>query len=125
MKSPINFKDFAANPLAGGLFFCIIAIGYLYIDNKTTLTNQIESLQEEVIVLRSDYKKLNDKFIETLESYLNKKAIRNYMPFQEGDVHKTFADISSFKTDYSYQPTTDIKIGLEKWVKWYKIYHRK
>ena len=65
------------------------------------------------------------EFIETLESYLNKKAIRNYMPFQEGDVHKTFADISSFKTDYSYQPTTDIKIGLEKWVKWYKIYHRK
>ena len=34
MKSPINFKDFAANPLAGGLFFCIIAIGYLYIDNN-------------------------------------------------------------------------------------------
>ena len=61
MKSPINFKDFAANP-------CIIAIGYLYIDNKTTLTNQIENLQEEVIVLRSDYKKLNDKFIETLEN---------------------------------------------------------
>ena len=33
-----------------------------------TITNQIESLQEEVIVLRSDYKKLNDKFIETLEN---------------------------------------------------------
>ena len=41
---------------------------YLYIDNKTTLTNQIENLQEEVIVLRSDYKKLNDKFIETLKN---------------------------------------------------------
>ena len=67
MKSPINFKDFAANPLAGGLFFCIIAIGYLYIDNKTTLTNQIKTLQEEVIVLKSDYKKLNDKFIENLQ----------------------------------------------------------
>jgi hypothetical protein len=68
MKSPINFKDFAANPMAGGLFFCIIAIGYLYIDNKTTLTNQIEDLQEEVITLRKDYKKLNDKFIETLKN---------------------------------------------------------
>ena len=68
MKSPINFKDFAANPLAGGLFFCIIAIGYLYIDNKTTLTNQIIALQEEVIVLKNDYKKLNDKFIETLKN---------------------------------------------------------
>jgi hypothetical protein len=54
MKSPIDFKDFAANPVTGLLFFCLIAIGYLYIDNKTTLTNQIENLQEEVIVLRSD-----------------------------------------------------------------------
>lgn len=68
MKSPVNLKDFAANPLAGGLFFCIIAIGYLYIDNKTTLTNQIIALQEEVIVLKHDYKKLNDKFIETLKN---------------------------------------------------------
>tara|TARA_R110002020_G_scaffold252173_2_gene465976 strand:+ start:4307 stop:4522 length:216 start_codon:yes stop_codon:yes gene_type:complete len=67
MKSPIDFKDFAANPVTGLLFFCLIAIGYLYIDNKTTLTNQIVALQEEVIVLRSDYKKLNDKFIETLQ----------------------------------------------------------
>lgn len=53
--------------MTGLLFFCLIAIGYLYIDNKTTLTNQIEALQEEVITLRSDYKKLNDKFIETLQ----------------------------------------------------------
>ena len=68
MKSLIDFKDFAANPVTGLLFFCLIAIGYLYIDNKTTLTNQIENLQEEVIVLRSDYKKLNDKFIETLKN---------------------------------------------------------
>ena len=68
MKSPIDFKDFAANTVTGLLFFCLISIGYLYIDNKTTLTNQIVALQEEVIVLRSDYKKLNDKFIETLQN---------------------------------------------------------
>ena len=67
MKSPIYFKDFAANTIVGVLFFCLIAIGYLYIDNKTTLTNQIKALQEEVIILRSDYKKLNDKFIQTLQ----------------------------------------------------------
>jgi hypothetical protein len=68
MKLPINFKDFAGNPVAGVLFFALIAIGYLYVDNKTTLTNQIEALQEEVIILRDDYKKLNDKFIETLKN---------------------------------------------------------
>ena len=68
MKSLINFKDFASNPVSGVLLLSLIAIGYLYVDNKTTLTNQIETLQEEVIVLRDDYKKLNDKFIETLKS---------------------------------------------------------
>ena len=68
MKLPINFKDFATNPIAGVLFFSLIAIGYLYVDNKTTLTTHIKVLQEEVIMLRDDYKKLNDKFIETLKN---------------------------------------------------------
>ncbi len=68
MKSLISFKDFASNPVSGVLLLSLIAIGYLYVDNKTTLTNQIEALQEEVITLRDDYKKLNDKFIETLKS---------------------------------------------------------
>jgi len=68
MKSLINFKDFASNPISGVLLLSLIAIGYLYVDNKTTLTNQIEVLQDEVITLRDDYKKLNDKFIETLKN---------------------------------------------------------
>lgn len=68
MKSLLNFKDFASNPVSGVLLLSLIAIGYLYVDNKTTLTNQIQVLQEEVITLRDDYKKLNNKFIETLKS---------------------------------------------------------
>ena len=68
IKSLLNFKDFASNPVSGVLLLSLIAIGYLYVDNKTTLTNQIEVLQEEVITLRDDYKKLNNKFIETLKS---------------------------------------------------------
>jgi len=68
MKGLINFKDFASNPVSGVLLLSLIAIGYLYVDNKTTLTSHIEVLQEEVITLRDDYKKLNDKFIETLKN---------------------------------------------------------
>ena len=68
MKLPINFKDFASNPVSGVLLLSLIAIGYLYVDNKTTLTTHIKVLQEEVIMLRDDYKKLNDKFIETLKN---------------------------------------------------------
>jgi len=68
MKGLINFKDFASNPVSGVLLLSLIAIGYLYVDNKTTLTNHIKVLQEEVVTLRDDYKKLNDKFIETLKN---------------------------------------------------------
>lgn len=68
LKSFINFKDFASNPIAGVLLLSLIAIGYLYVDNKTTLTNQIKVLQEEVITLRDDYKTLNNKFIETIRN---------------------------------------------------------
>jgi fumarate reductase subunit C len=63
----ISFKDFVKNPIVALLFICLIAIGYLYLDNKTTLTNQVVNLQEEVKTLKHDYKELNDKFIQTLE----------------------------------------------------------
>lgn len=62
----ISFKDFVKNPIVALLFVAVIAIGYLYIDNRTTLTNQVHHLQEEVKTLKSEYKELNDKFIETL-----------------------------------------------------------
>ena len=45
----------------------VMAIGYLYYDNKTTLTTQIVELRNEIKVLKKDYKELNDKFIETIK----------------------------------------------------------
>jgi hypothetical protein len=62
----ISFKEFVKNPIVGLLFVALIAIGYLYIDNRNTLTSQIEDLQSEVKTLKSEYKELNDKFIETI-----------------------------------------------------------
>lgn len=62
----ISFKDFVKNPIVSLLFIALIAIGYLYIDNRTTLSNQIIQLQDEVRTLKTEYKELNDKFIETL-----------------------------------------------------------
>ena len=46
---------------------CLITIGYLYIDNKTTLTGQIEELKLEISNLKKEYKELNDKFIATIK----------------------------------------------------------
>jgi hypothetical protein len=63
----ISFKEFVKNPIVSLLFIALIAIGYLYVDNRTTLTNQITQLQGEVKTLKEEYKELNDKFIETLK----------------------------------------------------------
>jgi len=68
----LSFKEFVKNPIVALLFMCLMAIGYLYIDNKSTLTNQIVELQEEVKTLKNEYKELNEKFINTVQGLNNK-----------------------------------------------------
>ena len=68
----VSFKEIVKNPIVALLFMCLMAIGYLYIDNKSTLTNQIVELQEEVKTLKNEYKELNEKFINTVQGLNNK-----------------------------------------------------
>ena len=62
-------------------------------------------------------------FIETIEEILNKKAIRNYMPMQKGDVTATWADVSLLKNLTNFSPNTNFRDGIESFVKWYKDYY--
>lgn len=62
-------------------------------------------------------------FIETLENALNKKAIKEFLPMQPGDVLKTFADVNSLKINYDYAPNTSLKSGIEQFISWYKNYY--
>lgn len=68
----VSFTEFLKNPVVGMLFICLLAIGYLYYDNKSVLTKRIEELQTEVETLKKDYKELNEKFISTIED-MNQK----------------------------------------------------
>ena len=63
----VSFKEFVKNPIVALLFMSLMAVGYLYYDNKSTLTTQVETLQEEVKTLKKDYKELNEQFIETIK----------------------------------------------------------
>jgi len=67
----VSFKEFVKNPIVALLFMSLMAVGYLYFDNKRTLTDQVETLQSEVKVLKEDYKELNEKFIETITELNN------------------------------------------------------
>jgi UDP-glucuronate 4-epimerase len=63
-------------------------------------------------------------FINTLEKELNKKIKRNYMPMQKGDVHSTLSDSSLLKRITGYNPKTNYKIGIKKFINWYQDYYK-
>ncbi len=62
-------------------------------------------------------------FIETLEKIIGRKAVKNMLPMQPGDVPATYADIDKLKTDTGFRPETSIEAGLERFVAWYRQYY--
>jgi len=63
-------------------------------------------------------------FVDTLETCLGKKAIRNYMPMQKGDVYATWANTDLLKKLTGYSSTTDFKEGIKKFVDWYTNHYK-
>ena len=62
-------------------------------------------------------------FIETLEISLNKKATKDFMDIQPGDVESTFADVSGLINDYDYKPETKLVDGIDAFTRWYKSFY--
>jgi UDP-glucuronate 4-epimerase len=64
-------------------------------------------------------------FIDAIEKSLGKKAIKNFMPMQPGDVPATWADVSDLVKDLGYAPSVDVREGVKRFVDWYKSYFRR
>ena len=64
-----------------------------------------------------------DEVIEGLEEALGKKATRNLMPMQPGDVLETFADVEALAQDFDFRPQTPVREGIRKFVDWYVSYY--
>jgi UDP-glucuronate 4-epimerase len=62
-------------------------------------------------------------FIEVLEGCLGRKAIKNFLPLQPGDVLSTYADVDDLIRDVGFKPGTSIEVGLEHFVRWYRSYY--
>ena len=62
-------------------------------------------------------------FIELIENALGKKALKEMLPMQQGDVYETYASIAALKDWSGYQPRTSIEAGTEKFVSWFKSYY--
>lgn len=64
-----------------------------------------------------------EDMIDILESYLGKKAIRNYLPLQPGDVPASAADVEDLMRDVGFAPNTPIEQGIKRFVDWYRSYY--
>jgi UDP-glucuronate 4-epimerase len=64
------------------------------------------------------------RFIEVLENCLGKKAQKNMLPLQNGDVPATYADVDDLIRDVGFKPDTTIETGIARFVEWYRGYYR-
>ena len=63
-------------------------------------------------------------FITAIENSIGLKATKNLMPMQAGDVHATWADTSILEDLTGYKPETDISLGVQNFVRWYRQYYK-
>jgi UDP-glucuronate 4-epimerase len=64
------------------------------------------------------------RYLEVLEDCLGKKAEKNMLPLQPGDVQATYADIDDLVRDVGYRPETTIEEGLARFVAWYRDFYK-
>ncbi len=64
------------------------------------------------------------RFIEVLEDCLGKKAERELLPMQPGDVQATFADVSDLEAAVGFRPETPLSEGLSRFVGWYRQFYQ-
>ena len=63
-------------------------------------------------------------FIEVIEQAVGKKAVKNLLPMQPGDVPATIADVDALMHDVGFAPSTPIEVGVERFVAWFRDYYR-
>ena len=63
------------------------------------------------------------RYIEVLEECLGRKAEKNLLPLQLGDVPDTWADVEDLVADVGYRPSTPVEVGVRRFVEWYVRYY--
>jgi UDP-glucuronate 4-epimerase len=64
-------------------------------------------------------------FIEAIEAKTGKKALKEMLPMQPGDVERTWADVDDLIQDFQYEPNTPVSEGVSAFVNWFKTYYQK
>jgi UDP-glucuronate 4-epimerase len=61
--------------------------------------------------------------VEVLESCLGRKAVKEFLPMQQGDVPTTYADVDDLDRDIGFAPRTPLETGVERFVEWYRSFY--
>jgi UDP-glucuronate 4-epimerase len=64
------------------------------------------------------------RYIEIIENCLGRKAEKNLLPMQPGDVLATYADVDALIDDVGYKPGTPIEQGVARFVEWYRAFYQ-
>jgi UDP-glucuronate 4-epimerase len=63
-------------------------------------------------------------FIACIEKAAGRKAIKNMLPLQPGDLQSTCADVSDLARDVGFSPSIPIEVGIQRFVEWYRSYYK-
>jgi len=63
------------------------------------------------------------RYIEVLEKCLGRKAQKNFLPKQQGDLPDTWADVEALARNVGYRPSTELETGVKHFVEWYLAYY--
>src|SRR3989339_1096949 len=64
------------------------------------------------------------EFVGAIEKAIGKKAIKEYLPLQAGDVPATYADVNDLIKDTGFKPSTPIAEGIQNFIDWYRDYYK-
>ncbi len=64
------------------------------------------------------------RFIEIIEERVGKKAEKNLLPLQPGDVPATYANVDDLINDVDYKPSTTVEEGIANFVDWYRDFYK-
>ena len=110
-----------------------IVNGITALINKAPNLNQLGKIRNDSLSPVAPFRILNIgntkkifllDFINELEKQLGKKAIRNYMKMQKGDVKITVSNTSLLRKITNYNPKTNYKTGIKKFLEWYLFYYK-
>ena len=107
--------------------------GIVALINKAPNKNQLGKIKNDSLSSVAPFRILNIgntkkvfllDFINELEKQLGKKAIRNYMALQKGDVKITVSNTTLLRKITKYKPKINYKSGIKKFLEWYLFYYK-